>query len=120
VWTSSAVTTLGGVGSEAPMQYGTGNVRMLALDSMTRAYCYTLYNVRYVPQSRVWSMATEPERLRDIHMRTEPHSLTSIDTGWYTMTVVDEIGCISVDSFHINDDNALDLTDICLQHLPLF
>jgi hypothetical protein len=53
-WTSSAVTTLGGVGSEALMQYGTGNVRMLALDSMNRPYCYTLYNVRYVPQSRVY------------------------------------------------------------------
>jgi hypothetical protein len=27
-WTSSAVTTLGGVGSEALMQYGTGNVHI--------------------------------------------------------------------------------------------
>ena len=74
-WSSSAVSTLGCVGSEALMQYGTGNVRMLALDSMNRPYCYTLYNVRYVPQSRVRLMATEPERLRDIHMRTEPELL---------------------------------------------
>jgi hypothetical protein len=68
-------TTLGGVGSEALMQYGTSNVRMLALDSLNRPYCYMLYNVRYVPQSRVRLMATEPERLRDIHMRTEPELL---------------------------------------------
>jgi hypothetical protein len=66
-WTSSAVSTLGCVGSEALMQYGTGNVRMLALDSMNRPYLllYTLYDVRYVPQARVRLMATEPERLRD-------------------------------------------------------
>jgi hypothetical protein len=45
-WTSSAVSALGCVGSEARMQYGTGNVRMLALDSMNRPCCYTLYDVR--------------------------------------------------------------------------
>jgi hypothetical protein len=44
---------------------------MVALDSMNRPYCYTLYDVRYVPQSRVRLMATEPERLCNIHMRTE-------------------------------------------------
>jgi hypothetical protein len=42
---------------------------------MNRPYCYALYNVRYVPQSRVGLMASEPERLRNIHMRTEQELL---------------------------------------------
>jgi hypothetical protein len=70
-WTSSTVTTLGGIGADALISYGTGNVRMLALDSHGRPYCYTLYDVRYVPTARVRLLASEPERLRNVHVMSE-------------------------------------------------
>lgn len=38
------------------------------------------------------------------------YSLTSIPTGVYTMTVKDNNNCISVDSYTINDNNALNVT----------
>ncbi|MBT3622041.1 MAG: hypothetical protein HN535_04745, partial [Flavobacteriales bacterium] len=38
------------------------------------------------------------------------YSLTSIPVGTYTMTVTDNNNCLSVDSFTINDNNALNVT----------
>ncbi len=38
------------------------------------------------------------------------YSLTSIPVGTYTMTVVDDNNCVSVDSYTINDNNALNVT----------
>ena len=38
------------------------------------------------------------------------YSLNSIPTGIYTMTVVDNNNCVSVDSYTINDNNALNVT----------
>ena len=38
------------------------------------------------------------------------YSLDSLDTGTYIITVVDQIGCISIDTCIINDTNALTLT----------
>jgi len=40
------------------------------------------------------------------------YSLTSIPIGTYTMTVVDNNNCVSVDSFIINDNNALNITTV--------
>ncbi len=41
---------------------------------------------------------------------TTTYSLTSIPVGTYTMTVVDENNCTSIDSYTINDNNALNVT----------
>lgn len=38
------------------------------------------------------------------------YSLTSIPVGTYTMTVIDNNNCVSVDSYTINDNNALNVT----------
>jgi hypothetical protein len=70
-WTSSEVTTLGGVGTQALIQYGTGKVHMVALDANNQPYCYTLHDVRYVPSARVRLLASDPERRRGIHLRTD-------------------------------------------------
>jgi hypothetical protein len=70
-WISSARTTLGGIGADALISYGTSNVRMVALDIHGRPYCYTLYNVRYVPVARVRLLAAMPELERNIHVDTE-------------------------------------------------
>jgi hypothetical protein len=70
-WTSSTRTTLGGIGADALVCYGTGNVRMMALDTLGRPYCYTLYDVRYVPMARVRLLAAIPEMGRNVHMDTE-------------------------------------------------
>jgi hypothetical protein len=40
-WTSSEVTSLGGIGGGAIMSYGSGTVNMLAIDSNGRPCCYT-------------------------------------------------------------------------------
>jgi hypothetical protein len=69
-WTSSARTTLGGVGADALISYGTGKVRMMALGSHGRP--------------------SEPERLqRDIHVYTDsmtqkwPHSGGAVRIPFY-------------------------------------
>jgi len=35
------------------------------------------------------------------------HTINSLDTGWYTMTVTDDNNCISIDSVEINADDSL-------------